>query len=237
MTLRAEQMRDRRQVFAAPGGSHDRMVRILAVVLPGLIGALLAVMVLAPLSPRGEISFLLDRTKVAMVDDRMRALGAMYRGQDDKGRSFSVNAGSAVQHSASRQEVVMKDVTARMQLDDGPAMMDAAEGTYDFGRQEITVPGPVNVQTADGYHMMTQGAAINLDRRMLASRGLVTGRIPIGTFSADRFYADLDTREIRLDGHAHLHLVPGKLNLPGQMLKPGGPTPVSPTPSMQVSKP
>ena len=62
MTLRAEQMRDRRQVFAAPGGSHDRTVRILAVVLPGLIGALLAVMVRAPLSPRGEISFLLDRT-------------------------------------------------------------------------------------------------------------------------------------------------------------------------------
>ncbi|MFX9015953.1 hypothetical protein ABTN29_19835, partial [Acinetobacter baumannii] len=93
---------------------HDRVVRFLAMVLPGLIGALLAIMVLAPLSPRGEISFLLDRTKVAMVDDRLRVLGAMYRGQDDKGRAFSVTAGSAVQHSARQHYVALHEVTARM---------------------------------------------------------------------------------------------------------------------------
>jgi len=241
MTLRADQMRDRRRVFAAPGGSHDRMVRLLAVVLPGLIGALLAVMVLAPLGPRGEISFLLDRTKVAVVDDRMRALGALYRGEDDHGRSFSITAGSAVQHSVHQQEVAMKDVTARMLLDDGPAIMVADSGIYDFARQEIAVPGPVNIQTTDGYRMVTQGAQINLDHRILASHGAVTGRIPIGTFSADHFYADLDTREIRLDGHARLHMVPGPIALPGALPRPhqagASPTRHSPNPSIEVSKP
>ena len=220
MTLRADQMRDRRQVFAAPGGSHDRTVRVLSVALPGLIGALVAIMVLAPLSPRGEISFLLDRTKVAMVDDRMRALGALYRGEDDRGRSFSVTAGSAVQRSASRQLVEMKDVTARMLLDDGPAMLVAEAGTYDFGHQQIAVPGPVNM-----------GAAIDLDHRRLVSNGPVEGRVPIGTFSADHFVADLDSRDIRLDGHAHLHMVPGKLSLPGQAAARGAApqTPIQPT--------
>jgi len=240
MTLRADEVRDRRRVFAAPGGTHDRTVRIASVVLPGLIGALVAVMVLAPLSPRGEISFLLDRTKVAMVDDRMRALGAMYRGDDDQGRGFSITAGSAVQHTATRQEVEMHDVTARMLLDDGPAILVAASGVYDFGRQQIAVPGPVNIQTADGYRMVTQGADINLDHRSLTSHGAVEGRIPTGTFSADRFYANLDTREIRLDGHARLRMVPGNLNLPGQMPKSGPPgaTPVPHTINpLQVSKP
>lgn len=216
MTLRADQMRDQRRVFAAPGGSHDRTVRILAIVLPSAIGALLAVMVLAPLSPRGEISFLLDRTKVAMVNDRLRAMDAMYRGQDDRGRTFSVNAGSAVQHSEAVHEVLMKNVTARVQLDDGPATMVAAAGTYDFARQEINVPGEVNVQTADGYRMVTKGAAISLDHRVLASKGTVTGRIPIGTFSADHFHASLDDRRVRLDGHVRMRMVPGKLNPPGQ---------------------
>jgi lipopolysaccharide export system protein LptC len=231
-------MRDRRQVFAAPGGTHDRTVRILSVVLPGLIGALVAIMVLAPLSPRGEISFLLDRTKVAMVDDRMRALGAMYRGEDDHGRAFSITAGSAVQHSALRQEVAMNDVTARMTLDDGPAILVARNGVYDFGRQEITVPGAVNIQTADGYRLVTQGAAIDLDHRTMASHGAVTGRVPIGTFSADHFHADLDTRSIQLDGHVRLHMVPGPINLPGQL--PGTSAPGShrsPAPPNQVSKP
>ncbi len=216
MTLRADQMRDRRQLFAAPGGQHDRLVRVLSVLLPALIGALLAVMLFAPLSPRGEISFLLDRTKVAMVDDRMRALGALYRGEDDHGRGFSITAGTAVQHSAARQEIAMTDVTARMLLDDGPAIVVAQTGTYDFGRQDITAPGPVNIQTADGWRMITQGAGIDLNHRVMQSHGAVTGRIPTGTFSADHFYANLDTREIRLDGHMRLHMVPGKLNLPGE---------------------
>lgn len=245
MTLRADRQRDRRQVFAAPGGSHDRTVRILSVVLPGMIGALVAVMVLAPLSPRGEISFLLDRTKVAMVDDRMRALGAMYRGEDDRGRAFSVTAGSAIQHSASQKIVEMKDVTARMLLDDGPAILIADAGTYDFGQQQIAVPGAVNIQTADGYRMVTQGAGIDLDHRKMVSHGAVEGRIPTGTFSADHFVADLDTRVIRLDGHARLRMVPGKLNMPGKL--PGGEAaPIvgsppaethSPTLSRQVTKP
>jgi lipopolysaccharide export system protein LptC len=237
MTLRADQMRDRRQVFAAPGGSHDRTVRIASVVLPGLIGVLLAVMVLAPLKPRGEISFLLDRTKVAMVDDRMRALGALYRGEDNQGRSFSITAGTAVQHSASRQELVMKDVTARMMLDDGPAIMVASTGTYDFGRQQIVVPGVVNIQTADGYRMVTHGADINLDQRTMVSHGAVTGRIPTGTFSADHFSANLDTRDIRLDGHARMRMVPGKLSAPGQLPMAERVSPNSPPQFMQVSKP
>jgi lipopolysaccharide export system protein LptC len=88
MTIQAEQMRSRRRHKAAPGGRHDRTVRMLAVVLPGLIGALLAVMVLSPLAPRGEISFLLDRTKVAVVQDRLKVVSAMYRGADNKGRTF-----------------------------------------------------------------------------------------------------------------------------------------------------
>lgn len=239
MTLRADRIRSRRQLVAAPGGSHDRIVRFLAMVLPGLIGALLAIMVLAPLSPRGEISFLLDRTKVAMVDDRLRVLGAMYRGQDDKGRAFSVTAGSAVQHSARQHYVALHEVTARMLLDDGPAILTADDGTYDFSQAMITVPGPVDFQTSDGYRMITKGARINLDHRRMTSIGAVEGRIPTGTFTADRISADFETRVVTLDGHAHLHMIPGKLQLPGKAASGPrtGPQPTPPLPMQQVNRP
>lgn len=223
MTERADAMRDQRRVFAAPGGSHDRVVRVLSLLFPALIGALLAVMVFAPLVPRGEISFLLDRTKVAMVNDRLRALGAMYRGEDDRGRAFSVTAGSAVQHSARIRQIEMTTITARMLLDDGPAVMIADHGTYDFGRQTIAVPGLVTVQSADGYRMVTHGAGIELERRRMVSEGRVDGAIPSGTFSADHFSADLDTRDIRLDGHARLRMVPSRVHLPGQLPDKGKP--------------
>ena len=216
MTIQADQMRSRRQLFAAPGGSHDRTVRLLAVVLPGLIGALAAVMVLAPLSPRGEISFLLDRTKVAMLQDRLRVVSAMYRGQDDQGRNFSVTAGSAVQHSTRESIVEMRDVPARVMLSDGPAILTADAGGYDFGRQVVDVTGPVNFQSADGYRMTTEGASIDLNTRRMTSAGRVEGRIPAGTFIADRIIADLEQRTVTLDGHARLRMEPGKLKMPGK---------------------
>lgn len=214
MTQMADTLRGSRQRFAAPGGFHDRMVRVLAVLLPGLIGALLAVLVIAPLSPRGEISFLLDRNKVAMLTDRLRVMSAMYRGQDNAGRNFSVTAGSAVQHSAAKEEVEMRDITARMMLDSGPATLTTSAGLYDFARQIIDVPTPVNFQTSDGYRMVTAGADIDIGKRKLVSQGRAEGRIPAGTFSADRIIADLDARTVTLDGHARLTMEPGKLQMP-----------------------
>ena len=211
MTQAADQLQVRRRVSAAPGGLHDRVVSLLAVVLPMGVGVLVAVMVLAPLSPRGEISFLLDRNKVAMVEDRLRVASAMYRGQDDKGRNFSITAGSAVQHSAQRPVVEMKDLVARLLLAEGPAVVNAQNGNYDVGRQFVDVTGPVNVETADGYRMTAQNVSLDIDNQHLVSHGPVEGRIPSGTFSADRLIADLPQRIVTLDGHARLRMVPGKL--------------------------
>ena len=190
------------------------MVRLVAVGMPAIIGALLAVLVIAPFSPRGEISFLLDRNKVAMVTDRLRVVSAMSRGQDDTGRNFSVTAGSAVQHSEAKDEVEMRDITARVMLTDGPASLTTGAGVYDFARQEIVVPTPVNFETSDGYRMVTGGADIDIGKRRLVSKGRAEGRIPAGTFSADRISADLEARTITLDGHARLTMEPGKLKMP-----------------------
>lgn len=214
MTQQADSLRGRRQRFAAPGGFHDRMVRLIAVGMPALIGALLAVLVIAPFSPRGEISFLLDRNKVAMVTDRLRVVSAMYRGQDDAGRNFSVTAGSAVQHSAAKDEVEMRNITARVMLTDGPASLTTGAGVYDFAKQQIDVPTPVNFETSDGYRMVTGGADIDIGKRLLVSQGRAEGRIPAGTFSADRISANLEARTITLDGHARLTMEPGKLKIP-----------------------
>ena len=68
MSLQGAQIRNRRRLLAAPGGSHDRMVAFLGKALPTAIGLVAAVMIIVPLSPRGEISFLLDRNKVAVTN-------------------------------------------------------------------------------------------------------------------------------------------------------------------------
>ena len=116
MSQQADQIRDRRRAFALPGSPLDKAIKILAVGLPALVGAVAAAMLIAPLGPRGEISFLLDRNKVATAEDRLRVDEAMYRGRDDEGRSFSLTAGEAVQKSAEVPIVELRDLTARTTL-------------------------------------------------------------------------------------------------------------------------
>lgn len=215
MSVQADMTRNKRRHFAAPGGSHDRLIKFLAAALPAAVGVLAAFMVLAPLSPRGEISFLLDRTKVQTVANRLQVADAMVRGQDNSGRGFSLTAGSAVQKTAANKSIEMRDLVARMMLPAGPAILTAGSGAYGYGDGLLNVFGPVNVRTADGYRMTANDMNVDLADKSMRSRGRVEGSIPAGTFSADRILADLEARTITLDGNARLRMVPGKLSMPG----------------------
>lgn len=214
MSQQADQIRDRRRAFAAPGSTLDRAVRIVAVVLPGLVGAVAAAMLIAPLGPRGEVSFLLDRNKVASADDRLRVDRALYRGQDNKGQPFKLSAGEAVQRSASVPIVRLSDLTAELQLRDGPALLSAPGGSYDINDRMVAIDGTVTFASADGYNLAARGVSIDLPGRRLAGSDGVEGAIPAGTFSANSLSADLDERTLALEGNARLRMVPGKLRVP-----------------------
>lgn len=213
-TDEAKERRHARQHFAAPGGSHDKLVSFLAKALPMGVGVVVALMVITPLSPRGEISFLLDRNKVAVIDERLSVDNAMYRGQDDQGRPFSLTAGEAVQRSSREGVVRMNDLVARILLNDGPARIDAQAGAYAIEEEVVTVNGPVRMSTADGYNMLLRGVSVNLEEKRMVGQGGVSGEIPAGTFSADRLVVDMTERTVTLDGNARLRMAPGKLRMP-----------------------
>lgn len=214
MTEAADRIRNQRRQWAAPGGSHDRLIRILARWLPGAVGVVAAAMLLGPLFPRGEISFLLDRNKVATTEDRLVVEQAMYRGEDNEGRPFTVTAASAVQVSAADPVVRMKGLVARILMSDGPAELAAQGGSYDYDREAVDVDGPVTFTAADGYRMTTGHVAIDLKGQRVLGQGGVNGAIPAGTFSAERLVADLNARTIALEGRARLVMSPGKLRMP-----------------------
>ena len=213
-TDRAKELRSARQHFAAPGGSHDKLVSFLAKALPMGVGVIAALMVITPLSPRGEVSFLLDRNKVAVINERLRVDNAMYRGEDDKGRPFSLTAGEAVQQSSGEGVVRMNELVARILLPQGPARLTADKGAYNIDQEVMAVDGPVELTAADGYHMVVSGVAINLETKRMTGDDGVEGSIPAGTFSANRLIADLSERTVTLEGNARLSMIPGKLRMP-----------------------
>ncbi len=185
------------------------MIKRTGVVLPMLIGALAAVLVIAPLTKRSEISFMLNKDKVGMASERMKVSEALYRGEDNKGRPFSLHAGGATQKTSKVPVVEMQNLSARIVLDDGPAVLRTPSASYDMNRETVRVPGALLFESADGYRMTTRGVRVDLKSRTMASDTPVEGRMPLGTFRGDRMRADLNTKTVVLEGHARLHIVQG----------------------------
>lgn len=209
MSEAAIRSRDARASWARPGSAHDAVVRAAGIVLPVAIGMLAAVLLIAPLMTRSEISFMLSKDRVAIAPERMRVAEALYRGEDARGHPFSLRAGGAVQRTSKVPVVEMTDLSARIVLDNGPAVLRALAASYDMDRETVTVPGALLFESADGYRLSTRNVGVDLKARTLQSIAPVEGRMPLGTFSADRLHADLNARTVALDGRARLHIVQG----------------------------
>ncbi len=201
--------RDRRLLWARPGSSHDRNVRIARVALPAFVGALAAILGITPLTQRAEVSFVLSKDRVAMAKERMRVTQAQYRGQDDKGQGFVLNAGTAVQETSKVPVVELGNLSAELASATGLARIVAPQARYNLDSEKLDVNGPLTYQSADGYKLSTSNVSADLHTRLLSSTSPVAGQMPLGTFSAGNIRADLGMRTVTLGGRARLHIVQG----------------------------
>ncbi|WP_397602298.1 LPS export ABC transporter periplasmic protein LptC [Sphingorhabdus sp.] len=205
MSAQADLERTQRQLWAMPGGRHDRLIRALRVVLPIIIGLLVALLAFSPFTGKQELSFVLNKDEVSLSRERLRVVEALYRGDDSKGRPFSLRAGSAVQKTSADPVLDMTSLSGRIMLDDGPASIVAQRGVYDLNKETMRVKGPLAVEST-GYDMVASNVELSLKDRSMQSFGPVNGRTKVGTFHAGRLRADLDTRIVRLDGGVRLRI-------------------------------
>lgn len=208
----AARLRSQKRGWAHPGSAHDRVVRISLFLLPIGIGVLSAFLILAPLLTKGDVSFVLDKNKVEMATERLRLESAVYRGTDQKGRPFLLEAGSAIQKNSAEPIVQLHQLAARIDLPEGPATLKADKGHYDMDKQQVSSDGPVKFQTSDGYTLDTENATVDLKTRKMESGGAGSGKTPTGVFSANKLTADLENRTISLDGNARLRITPKRAN-------------------------
>src|SRR6478752_3238442 len=105
MSELANQERATKQRWAVPGSSHDRIVRLAKIVLPGAVGVVIAFLAMAPLENKGDVSFILDKNQVENAPERMRVEQARYVGEDNKGQRFLITANRARQRSSDQPVV------------------------------------------------------------------------------------------------------------------------------------
>ena len=219
MSAQATELRLKRRAWAVAGSRHDRLIAALRIALPAAIGVLAAFLALAPLTGR-DISFVLSKDRVDVAPERMRVTRAVYRGRDAKGQPFQLDSASAVQTSSRDPIVRLHALNARIQLQDGPAVIaaghlgrevehdiDAGRGRYDMDTQRIAIDGPVTMTQSGGYRVLTRDILFDMNSKQGVSRGAVDGRMNLGTFRADRLRTNLETRVVNLDGRARLHIV------------------------------
>lgn len=211
MSELAEGRRRAKRGWAAPGGLHDWLMRFLKVVLPAGVGLLLAYLLLSPLSKEKEISFLLDKNKVDTARERLKTQKAEYRGLDDQGRAFTIQAAQAVQAKSSVPVVEIGGMAARIQLKEGPATITADRARYNMDTQKVDVLGPILFTAADGYRLETRDVGIDLNTNRLAGGGGVEGQMRLGRFTAQNIAVDLPGRRVVLTGRVRLHINQGAL--------------------------
>ncbi|MGL5837797.1 MAG: LPS export ABC transporter periplasmic protein LptC [Sphingorhabdus sp.] len=202
----ADQERSQRQRIAAPGGRHDRLIRILRVFLPSVIGVLLALLVVAPFSNSQELSFVLAKDEVNMAKERMRLTQALYRGEDDRGRPFALRGGSAVQKSSTEPIIRLSDLSAEMLMGSGPTRLMAGQGYYNMDTEKLRMEGPMSYTTSDGFSITANNVEFFMKTKRIESFGPVSGSTKVGTFRASKLRADVDARIVRLEGGAQLRI-------------------------------
>ncbi len=243
MSEQADRQKSKRQRFAAPGGYHDWLVRLLRVGLPSVIGVILALLLVSPFSESREMSFVLAKDEVNKARERMKMTDALYRGEDSKGRPFALHADSAIQKSSAEPLVRMSGLKAELQMDDGPAFIAGSQGTYDMDKEIVGMSGltgqmplggsmarieavqgsyfmnsatvrstgPLTFNNGKGFSMTANNVQLMMKGKTLESFGPVNGSTNVGTFSAGKLRADLNTRIVRLEGGARLQINQGAI--------------------------
>ena len=198
-----------KQRWAEPGSGHDKIVRWTKIALPSAVGVLVAVLTLAPLDKKGDVSFILDKKKVQSAPESMRVEAARYTGTDEKGRQFVMTANRAIQPRSDTPVVDIRGMLAKLQLDRGPLLIAANQGRYNIDTQKVAIDGPVKVAGTDGFTLKTSDVNVDLKQRQLASQGPAQGAMRLGQFRANHVRADLASHTVVLDGGARLKIVQG----------------------------
>ena len=209
MSEAALRKRTTKQRWAVPGSLHDRLVGWTKIALPSAAGALIAILMLAPLDQREDVSFILDKNKVDSAEERMRVEAARYVGSDNKGHRFEIRADRAIQRSSDIPLVDINGMSARVSLPAGPVAIAANRGRYDIDSHRIAIDGPVSVAGPDGYRLRTSDVLVDMKSRQLQSAGQVSGSMRLGTFEANRLRADMGERTVSLNGDVRWKIVQG----------------------------
>jgi len=183
---------------------RSRVIRVLRIVLPGLIGLILVGLAATVVYN----SFTAQAAPTASSNDPIRLVNPRFVGRDDRGRPFVLIAASATRDAQDYQKVYL-DKPALVLDDEGPdpLRVTAAKGVYHEVSRKLEVSGGVRLAGARGAFDTAQSLFDTRTGELVGS-GPIQGAGSLGEIQA-RSYGVYDKgARMVFSGGVHTRLQP-----------------------------
>lgn len=190
---------------------YSRFVAVMRHALPLMAVAVLGVVLAYALYPRGDRSSL-SYESANQVKGDLTMKKPRLSGTDTNGNPYLITADTAVQQGKNARKVALQTVDADLQYEGSRwANANAGHGFIDFDAKMLTLTQGLSVFTDSGYEMHTTSAVADLNQNTIVGHEPVNGQGPMGTFRADSFSINRQTRHLTLIGNVHMKLYPKKV--------------------------
>jgi lipopolysaccharide export system protein LptC len=190
---------------------HSRMVRILRIAVPAVVGlvmaALIAISIFNPFRalmkqlPIDMDNLVVSGTKVTMEAPHMS-------GFSPDQRPYEVWAKTATQDLTDPDHVELNAPRAKVLMEDRSTVtMDARTGMFDTKAQLLDLRKDIFLQSSTGYEARLSQALIDIGKSIVTSEERVDVKLLNGTLSADRLRITEKGELVRFEGHVVMNLI------------------------------
>ncbi len=137
--------------------------------------------------------------------DNQTMVNPKYAGTDSRGNPFLLTADLAIQDKHNQRLVSLASLRAEITATDGNELVaTAGRGLFNQEKMTLELLAPVELRSANGYQMKTDGAKVDLKKGTVRSTAPVQGKGPLGQISADRMWLADKGNRLYFDGHVRL---------------------------------
>ena len=202
---------------------HSRLVRILRIAVPlVVVVGLGGVAFVTWLDPAGVLAKLPTTSgTLAISGSKITMDLPRVAGFTRDSRAYELTAKTAVQDIATPDMIELKELRARMDLQDGSAVTLAAlSGLYHSKADKLTLKDQVNVVSSAGYRGKFREAVVDMRKGHIVSEQPVEITLPSGFLQAKRMEIIDSGDVVRFEGGVVLTLVMGPEKPAAQDKKP-----------------
>jgi lipopolysaccharide export system protein LptC len=190
---------------------HSRMVRILRIAVPAVVGlAMAGVVAISIFNPfRALMKQLpLDMDNLVVSGTKITMESPHMSGFTPDQRPYEVWAKTATQDLNDPDHVELKTLRAKvLQEDRSTVTMDARTGMFDTKAQLLDLHKDIFLQSSTGYEARLSQALLDIGKGTVTSEEPVDVKLLNGTLTADRLRITEKGELVRFEGHVVMNLI------------------------------